>query len=126
MTFHWHIYFTNQVDTDNCCQVTYDLHQLDTTARQSLRDSLINQLIHLKSGPSVLITQICLTLNALAMQLPSWVDVVPQMIKLLGTDAEAAPCLLEFLTVLPEEVNGNYRIPITVSCHMNMWLFRQR
>ncbi|KAI9592476.1 armadillo-type protein [Syncephalis fuscata] len=94
-------------------KITYDLHQLDTAARLSLRDALLMQLAQYKTGPTVLITQICLALAALAMQLPEWTDVIPQMIKLYGSDAESASCLLEFITILPEEINGNHRIPIT-------------
>jgi transportin-3 len=66
------------------------------------------------AGPKVLITQLCLTLSALAMQLPEWKDVVPQMMKMFGGNPQTASCLLEFLSILPEEVNNNHRIPITV------------
>jgi transportin-3 len=91
------------------------LHQLDTSARLSLRDALLVQLAQSKSSSGVLITQICLALVALAMQLPEWTDVIPQMVKLFGSDAESASCLLEFITILPEEINENHRIPISVS-----------
>ncbi|RKP09440.1 armadillo-type protein, partial [Thamnocephalis sphaerospora] len=94
-------------------KVTYDLHQLDTAARLSLRDSMLDLMAQFKSGPAVLVTQLCLALSALAMQLPQWTGVVPQMMKLFGADPQSATCLLEFLTILPEEVNGNHRIPIT-------------
>jgi transportin-3 len=42
--------------------------------------------------------------------------VVGQLVELLGNSPETIPTLLEFLTVLPEEVNNNNRIPIGVSC----------
>ena len=35
------------------------------------------------------------------------------MVEHFGQNPETVPLLLEFLTVLPEEIN-NYRIPITV------------
>jgi len=37
------------------------------------------------------------------------------MIEAFGRNPASVPALLQFLTVLPEEINGNFRIPITVS-----------
>jgi transportin-3 len=36
------------------------------------------------------------------------------MIDSFGRNPETVPILLEFLTVLPEELNNNHKIPITV------------
>lgn len=44
-----------------------------------------------------------------------WPRVIPEMIETFGNDPEKVGVLLEFLTVLPEEVNMNHRIPIEVS-----------
>ena len=41
------------------------------------------------------------------------------MIETFGRNPASVPALLQFLTVLPEEINGNFRIPITVS----LWRF---
>lgn len=60
-------------------------------------------------------TQLCLSLAGLALQMREWKDVIQQFVRIYGGDLESASCLLEFLTVLPEEVNENHRIPITVS-----------
>jgi transportin-3 len=51
----------------------------------------------------------------LAIQMPQWKNVVAQFVELFGKSPETIPALLEFLTVLPEEVNNNNRIPIGVS-----------
>lgn len=71
------------------------------------------------AGPRTIIVQLCLALSGLALQLPSWGNCVQDMIETFGRNPASVPALLQFLTVLPEEVNGNFRIPITVS----LWCF---
>ncbi|KAG9299539.1 hypothetical protein G9A89_020710 [Geosiphon pyriformis] len=94
-------------------KITYDLHQLDANARVSLRDSLLDLLYQYRAAPRYIITQICLSIAALAIQMLEWQDVLPQLAGLFGKDSETIRCLLEFLKVLPEEVNENHRIPIS-------------
>ncbi|CAG8784427.1 17215_t:CDS:2, partial [Racocetra fulgida] len=94
-------------------KITLDLHQLDGTARISLRDSLLELLYQYREGPRKIITQICLSLVALALQMPEWQNVLPQFAELYGKNPDTVKCLLEFLKVLPEEVNTNNRIPIS-------------
>jgi transportin-3 len=96
-------------------QITQDLHQLDVAGRSSLRDVLLGLLYDYRSGSRAIITQLCVSLSALALQMPEWDDVLPQFIKLYGDNPETVGCLLEFLKILPEEINENRRIPITVS-----------
>lgn len=70
-------------------------------------------------------TQICLALSGLALQLkdgedPEWGDnVVGSMIERFGSDPSEVVTLLEFLTVLPEEVTMNQRIPVDTE-HYNV------
>ncbi|KAH0590836.1 hypothetical protein H2248_000956 [Termitomyces sp. 'cryptogamus'] len=45
--------------------------------------------------------------------MPSWPNAVEGMIEVFGTEPETVPLLLQFLTLLPEELNSNTRIPIT-------------
>jgi transportin-3 len=71
------------------------------------------------AGPRTVIVQLCLALSGLALQMPSWGNCVQDMIDAFGRNPASVPALLQFLTVLPEEINGNFRIPITVS----LWLF---
>jgi transportin-3 len=59
--------------------------------------------------------QLSLALSGLALQLPNWDNPVQSMIDLFGRNPATVPILLQFLTVLPEELNGNPRIPVTVS-----------
>ncbi|CAO3658469.1 unnamed protein product [Umbelopsis ramanniana] len=94
-------------------KITFDLKELDESARVSLRDSLLSLLSgYAATGPQVINTQLCLSLAILAMQMPAWKNVVAQFVELFGNSADTIPTLLEFLTVLPEEVNNNNRIPI--------------
>ncbi|CAG8608492.1 6594_t:CDS:2, partial [Acaulospora colombiana] len=94
-------------------KITLDLHQLDAAARISLRDSLLEILYEYRDGPRNIITQICLSLAALALQMPEWKNVLPQFTELYGKNPDTIKCLLEFLKVLPEEISKNNRIPIS-------------
>jgi transportin-3 len=102
-------------------QVTFDLQQVDPSHRVGLRDSLISALRTFASGPRVIVIQICLALSGLALQMPEWKNVVPGLIESFGQDPSTVPALLQFLTVLPEEVNGNTRIPMSVSPISQPW-----
>lgn len=94
-----------------------DLHQLvDPQAALSLRDSLLSLLkLKFSKGPRVIITQLCLALAGLALQVPNWERPVQTMMEQLGNQVDTHGILLEFLIVLPEEVRGNTRIPLMVS-----------
>lgn len=97
-------------------QVTYDLHQLDSSFLPSLRDTLVASLETFANGPKTIVVQLSLALSGLAIQFPAWQDVaVSTMIEGLGRNPTTVPVLLEFLTVLPEELNGNAKIPVNVS-----------
>jgi len=102
------------VSTDITVKVTYDLHQVDSKNLPHLRDTLVTALERYQSGPRTIIVQICLALSSLALQLPSWNDVVKSMIDSFGRNPATVPALLHFLTVLPEELGSNTKIPITV------------
>ena len=61
-----------------------------------------------------MLIQVCLALAGLALQMPEWPNAVRGLIESFGQSPEMVPALLEFLTILPEEVNGNSRIPMSV------------
>lgn len=96
-------------------QVTHDLDQLGLPQRTGLRDSLLTGIQQYANGPRVILVQVSLALSGLAIQMQEWDDAVASMIKLLGRNPATVPALLQFLTLLPEEVTGNSRIPISVS-----------
>jgi hypothetical protein len=96
-------------------QVTYDLAQVNHTNQLALRDTLLTALETYSKGPRNIIVQLSLAIIGLALQVPSWEQPVQTLIEKFGTNPTTVPTLLEFLTLLPEEVNGNIRIPISVS-----------
>lgn len=61
-----------------------------------------------------MLVQISLALSGLAIQMKEWDDAVPSLIEGLGRNPVTVSALLQFLTVLPEEISGNTRIPISV------------
>ena len=95
-------------------KVTYYLHQIDGPNLPALRDTLVTALKTYHNGPRSLLVQLCLALSGLALQLPTWENPVQDMIDSFGRDPVTVPTLLQFLTVLPEEITGNTRIPVTV------------
>lgn len=96
-------------------KITFDLEQVPSQQRIALRDTLLTALSAYASGPRVIQTQLSLALSGLALQLDEseWPTVVPGMIERFGSSPQTVSVLLEFLTVLPEEVITNHRIPIS-------------
>ncbi|KAJ7125671.1 armadillo-type protein [Mycena crocata] len=94
-------------------KVTYDLHQVDPVDLPSFRDTLIAALERHHAGPRTIIVQLCLAVAGLALQFPAWTNAVQFMIESFGRNPVTVPTLLQFLTILPEELNNNHKIPIT-------------
>lgn len=92
-------------------KVTYDIHQLPRESLPELRDSLLKLLLAYQSIPGgrPIRTQICVCLAGLALQMLEWKDVIPVVAGALGVDIT----LLEFLTVLPEEVTEGRKISLS-------------
>lgn len=95
-------------------QVTYDLNQVDRSNRLALRDTLVGALQRYNAGPRTILVQLCLAVSGLALQLTEWENPVQDMIDSFGRNPGTVPALLQFLTILPEELNTNTKIPITV------------
>ncbi|WWC63014.1 uncharacterized protein I303_105612 [Kwoniella dejecticola CBS 10117] len=98
-------------------KITYDLSQLPRDQLPPLRDSLLSFLSPLcqptaPAGSKAVLTQLCLALADLALQMPDWVEVVRGMIDRFGQDPSTVIILLGFLKALPEEA-GNPRIPLS-------------
>ena len=103
-------------------QVTFDLNQVPAAHHLQLRDTLLTALRGCAQGPRTVITQLCLALAGLALQVPQWENVVQSMYDMFGRDPATVPVLLEFLTVLPEELSGNSKIPVSVSFFFGFFL----
>ncbi|KAJ2160910.1 Nuclear import receptor [Coemansia sp. RSA 552] len=85
-------------------KVIADFAELGEQGALSLRDSVVTHLRNARSGPQPLITQLCLALADLAVQLGAWTNPFEDMTGPFLSDPESVSCLLEFLAVLPEEV----------------------
>jgi hypothetical protein len=97
-------------------KVVYDLNQLSAAQLPLLRDTLVSALQRFSGGPRNILVQICLAISGLAMQMNEWAPMAVQnLIDTLGTVPASVPGLLQFLAVLPDDVNTNTRIPISVS-----------
>ncbi|KAF8647942.1 hypothetical protein AX16_006474 [Volvariella volvacea WC 439] len=94
-------------------KVTYDLHQVDLQNRSALRDTLLAALERYQNGPRTIVVQLCLAITGIALQLPAWANPVQALISAFGRNPATVPVLLQFLTILPEEVTTNTKIPIT-------------
>ncbi|PCH33868.1 ARM repeat-containing protein [Wolfiporia cocos MD-104 SS10] len=94
-------------------KVTYDLHEMNSADVIRVRDMLVAALQRYHTGPRNVMVQLCLAIAGVALQLPAWEDPVQNMIDTFGRDPQTVPALLQFLTLLPEELYSNTKIPIT-------------
>lgn len=120
--FEWYHLFVSDLIDLCVLQITYDLRDLNTEARKALRDSLVELLSVAATGPKVIMVQLCMALADLAIQMPEWQSAVQDMVNKFGGSPELVTVLLEFLTVLPEEMNGNSRLPLSVSPHALLYI----
>lgn len=93
-------------------KVTYDLNQVGADL-SPLRDRLLDAMTRYIAGPRNILTQLCLAIAGLALQMPSWENPIQTMADMFGANPAAVPALLQFLTLLPEELMTNTRIPVT-------------
>ncbi|KAI8993606.1 armadillo-type protein [Pilobolus umbonatus] len=93
-------------------KIVYDLRDLDDNARLQLRDSLVELIYDSPRDSKAVVTQLCLALADLAIQILPWKTVVADIVDKFGKTPENAIYLLEILKVLPEEVDSNLRIPL--------------
>ncbi|KAL4452442.1 hypothetical protein ABPG75_008104 [Micractinium tetrahymenae] len=93
-------------------KVQRDFEELLAGAAVSLRDSLLSLLVKHCQGNAPVRTQLCLAVAALAAHLPAmqWgpSGVVGWLVQRLGGEPQAVslPCMLELLTVLPQEASS--------------------
>ena len=61
-----------------------------------------------------MIIQLALSTADLAIQMEEWDAPVQQLVQAFGKDPEMVACLLEFLSLLPEEIMYNRKIKLEV------------
>ncbi|KFM82504.1 Transportin-3, partial [Stegodyphus mimosarum] len=90
-------------------KIQFSFHELPVESHSSLRDSLLNHISHVTSETSpVILTQLCLALADLALQMVAWKTPVQDVIERFASSAQHISTLLEILTVLPEEINSRH------------------
>ncbi|XP_076655817.1 transportin 3 [Halictus rubicundus] len=81
--------------------------ELPAEAHVALRDSLMNHISQTNENTNLaIVTQLCLALADLALQMSSWQKPVVDLINRFGGSTSNLWPLLEVMTVLPEEVNS--------------------
>ena len=86
-------------------KIQLSFHELPVEVHESLRDSLLSHIGQVTDTTNtVIVTQLCLALADLALQMSTWTSPVTYLINHFGP-TNLWP-LLETLTVLPEEVNS--------------------
>lgn len=86
-------------------KVQHSLSELPPESLISLRDSLVAHLERTTpETSSAILTQLCLALADLALQMPTWQNCTSDLIKSFST--KNAYALLEILTVLPQEIDS--------------------
>ncbi|RZF36032.1 hypothetical protein LSTR_LSTR005848 [Laodelphax striatellus] len=102
-----------QSDVESCyfaaqtmrTKIQYSFHELPLESHGSLRDSLLEHIAKVtETTSSVIVTQLCVALADLVLQMTSWQKPVIDLINKFGL-TNLLP-LLEIMTVLPEEVNS--------------------
>lgn len=96
---------------------------MDAANIPALRDTLITALQQYQTGPRTIIVQLCLALIGLALQYPAWQNPVQQIVETFGKNPTTVPVLLQFLTLLPEELSSATRYPLTVRITTHFALF---
>ena len=97
-------------------KIQYDWAELPAASHAQLRASLMGHILRFGRGPQPVLTQLAIAVGVLALHMEEWhATVVNDLISSLTTPAEEAtaklPCLLELLTVLPEEAE-NYKVAV--------------
>uniref|UniRef100_T1JHK8 Transportin-3 n=1 Tax=Strigamia maritima TaxID=126957 RepID=T1JHK8_STRMM len=88
-------------------KIQFSFHELPPGSHHLLRDSLIQHISHtIPEKNSIILTQLCLALADLALQMASWKMSTRDLIEKMSTNAQLIPALLEIITVLPEEVSS--------------------
>ncbi|CAG8777171.1 36019_t:CDS:2, partial [Racocetra persica] len=92
------------------------MNTLPLDRKKWIRTELLGWIVRLSGGPNVIVTKLCLALTAYAIQaVPDiWSNFIPDFFEMLHSGVIAAQNqgqslffelpLLEFLTVVPEEV----------------------
>ncbi|MFH4983756.1 hypothetical protein AB6A40_010465 [Gnathostoma spinigerum] len=96
-------------------KLLHSIKELPSSSYASLRDSLLNHLCTIDcavESNSVIITQLCLAVVDLYLQVPEWTHFISEMLnKFASTSSDKTVVLLNMLRVFPEEIQSrNLRV----------------
>lgn len=87
-------------------KILYSFRELPENTHESLKDSLLRHIESLYSMSPAILTQLCLAVCDLALQMPGWHTPAITFMQQYGNNKESHSFLLELLTLLPEEVKN--------------------
>lgn len=88
-------------------KIQSSFHELPSGSHESLRNSLMEHLDNLsKSNYTSVQTQIYIALSDLMMLMNAWENPLPEIIHRFTKPPDRMSSLIEFLTILPEEINN--------------------
>ena len=70
-------------------KVENSFHEIPAEARISLRDSILEHFTNLDSSQRQIVTQICITLADLMVQMPEWQNAIPSLMERFGASEKA-------------------------------------
>ena len=91
------------------------MDQLDLASRQSLYESIVKLLYTHRNSQRAVVTQLVLSLADLSVMLVDWADPIAVLLDTYASEPDMICCILEFLTVLPEELH-DHRVLNTDVC----------
>lgn len=99
-------------------KITYDFSQLNDNqdALHGLKNSVLQLMLKYNGSSSsdkLVRTQLAILLAQLALQYLAWQGAMDEIMALFLADSATVPCLLEFLKVLPEELNDVKKTSLT-------------
>lgn len=90
-------------------KIQFAFHELPLESHQSLRDSLLKHCTKINlETKNTIVTQLCLALADLFVQMASWKGGLSSLIQEFGNNTHHWTFLVEFLSVLPEEINSRH------------------
>lgn len=90
-------------------KIQFAFHELPPESHQSLRDSLLKHCTKINDETkNTIVTQLSLSLSDLVVQMATWKNAIADLMHEFGSSRTHWAFLLEFLSVLPEEINSRH------------------
>ncbi|XP_046845172.1 transportin-3-like [Xenia sp. Carnegie-2017] len=89
-------------------KIQYFFHELQPVQYESLKNSLLDHVTQLHNSTQAILTQLCLAIADLAIQMPQWPSPVKDLVERFSKTMEMIPALLELLQYLAEEVKSEH------------------